>query len=280
MKILAIIGSPRSKGNTYTIVQRIVANLIAFDPLIECEYVFLSEKKFDTCLGCQKCLTHGIDHCELEDDFKKIKKQIDAADGVILASPVYALGVPAIFKALIDRFAYLKHRPAFFDKTFLNVITEGLSGYKHADRQMRHIVSGGKFVSTIHLKQPPVPKRGKDRSLRKLNRVSIRYYRKLRSPKRKTPTLYDWGWFYTFKTLSKSPIYKSYFPKDYEYYKDKKHYFYKVRGHFLMRIIGWFIGLGFKVSLKAQYDLKTNDGQLFNHRRNFHDWLETQNDLD
>ncbi len=280
MKILAIIGSPRSQGNTYNIVTRIVSNLIAFDPLIECEYIFLAEKSFKECIGCQKCLTHGVDFCPVSDDMDEINMKMDQADGIILASPVYAQGVPAIFKMFIDRLAYLTHRPTNFDKTFLNVITDGLSGHKMAEKQLSHIVSAGKFVGTFHLKHAPVPVKRKDHSQRRINRTSITFYRQLRSLKRKTPSLYDWGWFYTFKTLSSSPVYRSYFPADYAYYKDKKHYFYKIKRHYLKRFMGRIVGVLLRSSLRAQYDLKTNDGQLFNHHRNFHDWLDTQNDLD
>ncbi len=280
MKVLAIIGSPRAKGNTYSIVDRILANLIAFDPLIELEYVFLSEHNFHQCTGCQKCLTHGIKHCPLKDDMATIIKKIDESQGIILASPVYAAGVPAIFKTFIDRLAYLAHRPAYFDKTFLSVVTDGLLGHKITLKQMEQIVSGSKYIGHLHIKFAPVPTKRKDFSIHKINRTSIRFYRSMRSLKRKTPSLYDFGWFYTFKTLLKSPMYQSYFPADYAYYKDKKHYFYKIKGHYLKRLLGIVIGITLRNSLKAKYDLVTDSGQLYYHRKNFHQWLEKQNELE
>lgn len=281
MKIIAIIGSPRGRGNTFGLVERVVSNLITIDPLLEYEYVFLSEKRFDNCIGCQKCLTHGEQMCPVKDDMALIKEKMDAADGIILASPVYAAGAPAIFKTFIDRHAYLIHRPRYFDTAFLNIVTDGISGYKSVIKQMMHIVSGGKFAGNLHIKNAPVPmKNARVKTIKKINHASIRFYRELRSMKRHLPSLYDFGWFYTFKTLSQNPVYQYYYPANQAYYHDKKNYFYDIKGHLFKKMFGKMMGFMMRRSLMFQYDLKTNDATLNVHKKNFHEWLDKENDLD
>lgn len=54
----------------------------------------------------------GEDHCPLRDDVSEIKKKIDDADIIILASPVYVEDVSGLLKNWIDRMAFVCHRPA------------------------------------------------------------------------------------------------------------------------------------------------------------------------
>jgi len=51
MRILAIIGSPRKKGNTYNMVRRLEDDLRARGEL-EFEYVFLKDENLELCQGC------------------------------------------------------------------------------------------------------------------------------------------------------------------------------------------------------------------------------------
>ncbi len=47
-----------------------------------------------------------VERCPLMDDRERIEKQILASDGVIFASPVFAMNVTALMKKFLDRFAY------------------------------------------------------------------------------------------------------------------------------------------------------------------------------
>lgn len=53
------------------------------------------------CTGCGECETLG--RCVIEDMFQDIFDQLIACDGVVFASPLYFMNVPARGKALIDR---------------------------------------------------------------------------------------------------------------------------------------------------------------------------------
>ena len=58
MKVLAIMGSPRKKGNTYK-VSRMVEESMKKLGKVEFEYVFLKDLNIKTCLGCQVCFNKG-----------------------------------------------------------------------------------------------------------------------------------------------------------------------------------------------------------------------------
>jgi len=56
MKILAIIGSPRKKGNTYKAVAQIEEMMCALGD-VEFSYLFLKDVSLEPCLGCWQCLS-------------------------------------------------------------------------------------------------------------------------------------------------------------------------------------------------------------------------------
>jgi multimeric flavodoxin WrbA len=58
-----------------------------------------------------------------------LEEMMMKADGIILASPTYAMQVPALMKKFLDHFAFLFHRPRFFGKQALLVVT-GRGGTK------------------------------------------------------------------------------------------------------------------------------------------------------
>lgn len=106
MKILAIVGSPRTKGNTNYLVDRALeeAELLG----VETEKVILSELEIKPCVGHDNCSTFNL--CPQNDDMNWLLDKFLEADGIILATPVYWYNVTAQMKTFIDRnyFAY-KH---------------------------------------------------------------------------------------------------------------------------------------------------------------------------
>lgn len=87
----------------------------------------LADLKFDYCKGCSSCVYRGEDKCPIKDDRNVVLEKISEADGLILVSPVYALMVSAPLKNFFDRFGYLAHRPQFFNKFAMSMVT--CSGY-------------------------------------------------------------------------------------------------------------------------------------------------------
>lgn len=126
MKVLAIMGSPRSRGNTYKITKMVEERMKELGD-VEFEYVFLKEINLKTCLGCRACMERGEEFCPLKDDRALIEEKIMNSDGVIFASPTYVGNVSGLMKNFIDRLAYVCHRPRFF-KNAMAITTSGGGG--------------------------------------------------------------------------------------------------------------------------------------------------------
>jgi multimeric flavodoxin WrbA len=56
MKVLAIMGSPRAKGNRYKMVSRIEERMKALGD-VEFTYLFLKDVHLELCNGCWQCLS-------------------------------------------------------------------------------------------------------------------------------------------------------------------------------------------------------------------------------
>jgi multimeric flavodoxin WrbA len=105
MKIVAVLGSPRSKGNS-TILARIVLDK-AGELGAQTEEFVLNKLQYRGCQGCETCKTK-LDHCVLEDDLTQVLDAVKQADAVILATPIYFGEVSGQFKTFFDRtYSYL-----------------------------------------------------------------------------------------------------------------------------------------------------------------------------
>jgi multimeric flavodoxin WrbA len=258
MKILAIIGSPRKNGNTYKAVERIKENLLAYDKNIEFEYLFLKDCDLKMCTGCFTCISKGERLCPLKDDRDAIMSKMTEADGIVFAAPCFAMGVPAVMKNFIDRFAYTLHRPCFFDKSFLAVATVGgVRGLKQTLGQLALLSAGGRLVKSVGISCPPMPMAGFDkRADKKIRKAARDFYRSLKDPRRKAPGMGDWAHFHSFKASTAFELYQSVCPADCSYYSEKDEYFYPLKGHPMRRLVGkLFRGLmrsGLKLLVKNE----------------------------
>ena len=99
MKVIAIVGSPHSQGNTSYLVDEALKEMAAEG--IETEKIVLGECVVNPCLGHADCGTYTV--CKIKDDAPGIIKKYNEADAVILASPVYFYNISAQMKAFIDR---------------------------------------------------------------------------------------------------------------------------------------------------------------------------------
>ncbi len=106
MKLLAIVGSPRLKGNTNYVVDLTLEEAKKLGA--ETEKIILSQYEVKPCLGHEDCAS--FETCLQKDDMNWILGRFCEADGVILATPVYYYNVTAQMKAFIDRnyFIYKK----------------------------------------------------------------------------------------------------------------------------------------------------------------------------
>jgi multimeric flavodoxin WrbA len=140
MKILMILGSCRRHGNTDQITGLIGVQMQEMaarrGEMLEMETVYLGQHNIGPCRGCRVCFEHGEEKCPLKDDVLAIKAKIQAADGVVVASPVYVNDVSGILKNWIDRLAHVCHRPEFGGKAAYLIATVGSTPTNHALRTM------------------------------------------------------------------------------------------------------------------------------------------------
>jgi multimeric flavodoxin WrbA len=99
VRILAIYGSPRRKGNTSLLLKRAVQG--AVEAGAEVEEVVLRDLKMSPCLEIYGCKETG--RCVIQDDFQRVYDQILACHGLMLASPIFFYTVSAQTKILMDR---------------------------------------------------------------------------------------------------------------------------------------------------------------------------------
>jgi multimeric flavodoxin WrbA len=141
MRVLALVGSNRKHGNTARIVELIEARMQALaaqhDMPLEFETLALGELEIQPCRGCRGCFGCGEERCPLRgDDIPFIRARMDAADGLLLASPVYMDDVSGLVKTWIDRLSYVSHRPAFGGKCAYPIATVGGGSTRHTLRTM------------------------------------------------------------------------------------------------------------------------------------------------
>ena len=100
MKVLAICASPRKGGNSDLLCDEFLRG--AQESGNQVEKVFLRSKKVAPCNACYYCKNSG-GKCAIPDDMAEILDKMQAADVIVMASPVYFYSIGAQMKAVIDR---------------------------------------------------------------------------------------------------------------------------------------------------------------------------------
>jgi multimeric flavodoxin WrbA len=117
MRILALVGSPRHGGNTELLVDAALAE--AAKQGYTGKKLRLYDYEIKPCVDCRACKKGELE-CILEDDMQKIYEEIDAADTLIIGTPIYWYGPTAKMKLLIDRLRpYVANRHLDGKRAFL-----------------------------------------------------------------------------------------------------------------------------------------------------------------
>ncbi len=109
MKVLIINGSPRVNGNTAIAVNEMAGIFHAEG--VETDIVQVGNKDVRGCIACGQCV--GTGKCVFDDIVNELAPKFEAADGLVVASPVYYASANATLIAVLDRLFYSTH----FDKT-------------------------------------------------------------------------------------------------------------------------------------------------------------------
>jgi len=224
MKVLAVVSSLRKK-NTYNAVKKIEEAHKKHNANCEYEYLFIKDLDFKQCRGCFVCISHGEDKCPLKDDRDLIVEKIESSDCIIFAGPNSSMNVNWLTKNLIDRFSYNLHRPMYFNKRFILLITSGAYiGAKHALRSLSVLPSGGKVVGKFIIHTAPEMAAKKiEKQDKKIRKQAQKIFKNLdKEYNHDTPPFSFLFWFASFKASIE--VTKKTLPADYDFYKDKEYF--------------------------------------------------------
>ncbi|MCE1225512.1 MAG: flavodoxin family protein [Geobacteraceae bacterium] len=105
MKIVSLLGSPRTNGNSATIAGHFMQTAAGLGA--ETQTFELNRLIYRGCQACYACKT-GREDCVLNDGLTEVLAAVQAADLVVLASPVYYGDLTMQLKGFIDRsYSYL-----------------------------------------------------------------------------------------------------------------------------------------------------------------------------
>lgn len=109
MKVLLLNGSPRARGNTALALQE-MAKVFAEEG-VEAEIIHVGNQAIRGCVACGGCAAAG--KCVFDDAVNEVAPRFEAADGLVIASPVYYASANATLMAFVQRLFYSTR----FDKT-------------------------------------------------------------------------------------------------------------------------------------------------------------------
>lgn len=109
MKVLLVNGSPHRDGNTAAALQEMEA--VFQTEGIETEWLDIGKEEIRGCIACGSCAKTG--RCCFDDAVNESARLFEAADGLVVGTPVYYGSANATLVAYLDRLFYSTH----FDKT-------------------------------------------------------------------------------------------------------------------------------------------------------------------
>ncbi|MBR1408241.1 MAG: flavodoxin family protein [Clostridia bacterium] len=109
MNVLLINASPHPNGNTALALREMEAVFSAAG--VHTDVMRIGSSAIRGCIACGTCATKG--RCVFEDEVNRAAPLFEAADGLVLATPVYYASANATLIAFLDRLFY----STSFDKT-------------------------------------------------------------------------------------------------------------------------------------------------------------------
>lgn len=105
MNVLLINGSPKPNGNTAFALQQ-MAEVFAAEG-VETEIIQVGSRDIRGCIGCGSCYKTG--KCVFNDLVNEVAPKLEAADGIVVGSPVYYAAPNGTLISFLDRLFYSAH---------------------------------------------------------------------------------------------------------------------------------------------------------------------------
>lgn len=132
MKIIGINSSPRPNSNTRFALEKAFEALNEED--VETKIFDIQKMDVKACMGCDYCKSHEA-QCVVPDDMQIIYKELETADALVLASPIYMSQLSAQAKLFFDRLYAL----------FMSDWTE-----KHGIKKVALLISQGQLGKDLY----------------------------------------------------------------------------------------------------------------------------------
>jgi multimeric flavodoxin WrbA len=109
VKVIAFATSPRRHGNSETLLDYLLASMEREGGVEITKHVLGEDIVINPCKGCNAC--EVLNRCiQTDDDLNDVLEEIVEADCVVLASPIFCMGLCAQAKALVDRAQVFRSR--------------------------------------------------------------------------------------------------------------------------------------------------------------------------
>jgi multimeric flavodoxin WrbA len=99
MKVLGIYGSPRPGGNSDLLLDTALGS--AAEAGAEVTRLYARDLKMAGCRECGGCDQSGI--CVWDDEMQSVYPRLEAAEAIVLSTPIFFYAMPSQLKALLDR---------------------------------------------------------------------------------------------------------------------------------------------------------------------------------
>ncbi len=146
MKVVAILGSPRAKGNCAKSLE-IMGEVFRTEG-IEFEIIHIGNKAIRGCVACRACFEMKNNKCVIKDETNDAIAKMAQADGVVLSSPVYFSGIAGGMKSFLDRAFYVAgaNGGLFRGKVAGAISSVRRSGGSHTQDGLNHYITYGEMI--------------------------------------------------------------------------------------------------------------------------------------
>lgn len=161
MKVIAINGSPKANGNTFTALTLVGEELKKQD--IEFEIIHIGNRIIRGCLACEECSKNQNEKCIHNDEVNECLQKLKSADGILLGSPVHYSGIAGTMKSFLDRLFYVARANGglFRHKVGASVVVVRRSGgiptfdsLNHYINYAEMVMPGSSYWNVAHGREP------------------------------------------------------------------------------------------------------------------------------
>lgn len=136
-KLLFVCGSPRIASTAYAVNEAKKGAESAENT--EVTVLHLQGKKIAPCMGCNACVRKGALECVVyQDDMQEWNRTFFAYDGILIATPVYEMGITPQLSAFFSRFRaeYLNLREDPLLRMYLPGAAMAVGGTRNGGQEM------------------------------------------------------------------------------------------------------------------------------------------------